>query len=65
MTQKIEEALAHTATTLDELSDIVARQDAELQRLSKLVDLLIARDYEREQRGGGIILADDRPPPHY
>jgi SlyX protein len=62
MTQALEERLAHLQRTVDELSDIVARQAVEIERLGRRVGLLMEREAEREAEGGGIPLADERPP---
>lgn len=65
MTQKLEEQVAHLTRIVDDLSDVIATQDAELRRLSALVDRLVARETARDQEGsGGVILGDERPP-HY
>jgi len=45
----------------DDLSDIVAQQQTKIARLEKRVDLLMAREAEREAQGGEY-LADQRPP---
>jgi SlyX protein len=51
--------------TTDELSDVVARQEREIAILTHRVQMLMAREGEREsQGGGGIVLGDERPP-HY
>lgn len=60
--QAVEERLAHLQRSLDDLSDVVTRQDAEIRRLSRLVGLLSERDAEREAAEGSIPLADQRPP---
>ena len=55
--------IAHLQKTLDELSDVVARQDAEIARLTRQVTLLMTREAEWEAaEGGGIVLADQKPP---
>ena len=64
MTQKLEETVAHLTRVVDDLSDVVARQDVELQRLTKLLAMLVDREKDREQGDGGVILGDERPP-HY
>ena len=58
----LEERIAHLMRTVDELSDIVAQQAVEIERLSRRVGLLMEREAEREAEGGGIPLADQRPP---
>ncbi|MEM9438318.1 MAG: SlyX family protein [Pseudomonadota bacterium] len=60
---KIEEKLAHLERVTDELSEVIARQDAEIARLTKQVQMLMEREAGREAEGG-VILGDERPP-HY
>jgi len=63
--QQIEERLAHLIHTVDELSDVVARQQAEIDRLTRRVEMLMQREASREAEGsGGVVLGDERPP-HY
>lgn len=63
--QEIEEKLAHLIRTVDDLSDVVARQGREIDRLTARVEMLMQREAEREAQGsGGVILGDERPP-HY
>ncbi len=63
--QHLEERLAHLIHTVDELSDVVARQQAEIDRLTRRVEMLMQREASREAEGsGGVILGDERPP-HY
>ncbi|MCB1311006.1 MAG: SlyX family protein [Sedimentitalea sp.] len=64
--QDLEEKLAHLIRAVDELSDVVARQQHEIDRLGARVALLMRREGEREaDAGSGVVLGDDRPPPHY
>ncbi len=58
----IEEHLAHLTRTVEDLSDIVARQEREIDRLTRRVGLLLEREAEREAQGGTVPLADQRPP---
>lgn len=60
--QAIEERIAHLQRTADELSEVVARQDAEIRRLTRHVGLLMDREANREAAEGAIPLADQRPP---
>lgn len=53
--------LAEVMRVNDDLSSIVASQQKEVERLSKLVQLLVQREAEREAEGGEYI-ADQRPP---
>jgi SlyX protein len=59
---RLEEQIAHLTRVTDDLSEIVARQETELARLSRLVGLLTEREAEREAEGGAIPLADQKPP---
>ncbi|MFZ5962574.1 SlyX family protein [Thalassococcus sp. BH17M4-6] len=59
------EHLAHLTRMLDDLSDVVARQDREIDRLTRKVEMLTLREAEREaQNSGAVVLGDERPP-HY
>ncbi|KGJ13860.1 SlyX family protein [Paracoccus panacisoli] len=60
--QTLEERIAHLTRAVEELSDVVTRQDAELRRLSRRVGLLMEREADREAAEGTIPLADQRPP---
>ena len=61
----LEERIAHLLRVTDDLSDTVARQAREIDRLTARVERLMLREAEREAEGtGGIILGDERPP-HY
>jgi SlyX protein len=61
-TQKTEEHLAHLTRMLEDLSDVVTRQEAEIARLARRVGLLLEREAEREADPGSVPLADQRPP---
>ena len=65
MTQALEEQIAHLTRTVEELSDVVAKQDAEVRRLTGIVDLLAQRARDREADGGGGVILSDERPPHY
>ena len=63
--QDLEEHLAHLARTVDELSDVIARQQREIDTLTRRVAMLMQREGARESEGsGGVVLGDERPP-HY
>jgi SlyX protein len=63
MSQALEERIAHLSRSVDDLSDVVARQAREIERLATRVALLMEREAEREAGGGGgMPLADQRPP---
>jgi SlyX protein len=67
MTQntELEETLAHLVRMVDELSDVVARQDGEIARLSSRVEMLMAREAERQLDEGGTLPMADQKPPHW
>ncbi len=63
--QHLEEQIAHLTRTVDELSEVMARQQSELDRLTHRVQMLMEREASRAQEGtGGVVFADERPP-HY
>lgn len=59
---RAEEQIAHLTRMVDDLSDVVARQAREIDRLSRRVGLLMEREAEREATGNSIPLADQKPP---
>ncbi len=64
---RLEEQIAHLTRVTDDLvtddlSEVVARQEREIARLSRLVGLLAEREAQREAEGGTIPLADQKPP---
>jgi SlyX protein len=63
--QDLEEKLAHLTRIVEDLSDVVARQEKEIVTLNRRVHMLMQREGEREAAGsGGVVLGDERPP-HY
>ena len=59
----IEERLAHLMRAVEDLSDVVARQSGEIDRLTRLNRMLMEREAGREaDTGEGIALADQKPP---
>ncbi len=59
----LEERIAHLMRTVDDLSDVVARQDKEIALLTRRVAMLMEREAERElAEGGSVPLADEKPP---
>jgi len=59
----LEEKLAHLEKTVDDLSEVVARQDKDIRVLQARVKFLLEREAGREGEGAEII-GDERPP-HY
>ncbi|HAV09174.1 MAG TPA: SlyX protein [Rhodobacteraceae bacterium] len=61
--QEIEEKLAHLIRTVDDLSDVVARQANEIDLLTRRVHMLLEREAERlASETRGIHTGDERPP---
>ncbi|GGX59521.1 slyX protein [Tateyamaria omphalii] len=63
--EKLEEQIAHLQRTVDELSDVVARQETEIALLTRRVQMLMEREAQREADGGGGVIIGDERPPHY
>jgi len=63
--EKIEEQLAHLLRSVDEMSDIIAHQQHEIDRLNRRVEMLMRREGERDASGGGGVVVGDERPPHY
>lgn len=62
---QLEETVSHLTRQVEELNDVVARQDTELSTMAHRVKMLMEREAQRENAGtGGVILGDERPP-HY
>lgn len=63
--QEIEEKLAHLIRTVDDLSNIVARQQKDIDVLTRRVAMLMQREAEREADAGAHIYTGQERPPHY
>ena len=55
----LETHLAHVDRTLQELSDVVNKQQAQINQLTRLVELMVNRE-EQE-----VDVTSERPPPHW
>jgi len=62
---RLEEMLAHLSRQVEELSDVVARQDREIATLTRRVEMLMHREAERESEMGGSVPLADQKPPHW
>ncbi len=61
----LEEKLAHLEKTVEDLSELLRLQSAEIDRLSKLTSAMATRLRETTDQGtGGVFFSDERPP-HY
>ena len=65
MTKKLEEQIAHLTRTVDDLSDVIARQESEIATLTRRVHMLMQREGERDAQGSGDVVLGDERPPHY
>lgn len=63
--QQLEEKLAHLIRTVDDLSDVVAAQQTEIDRLTRRVEMLMQREAERESTAGDSVVLTDQRPPHW
>ncbi|MDR5652118.1 SlyX family protein [Ruixingdingia sedimenti] len=63
--EAMEIALAHLTRTVEDLSDMTARQGQEIAALTRRLGLLMEREAERELAGGGTIPLADQKPPHW
>ncbi|MBF9049097.1 SlyX protein [Roseobacter sp. HKCCD9010] len=62
---ELEEQIAHLVRTVEDLSEVVARQDADIATLTRRVEMLMMREAEREVDGGGTVPLADQKPPHW
>lgn len=62
---KLEEQIAHLTRAVEDLSDVVARQEAEIVTLNRRVHMLMQREGEREAASGDAVVLGDERPPHY
>ncbi len=63
--QAIEEKLAHLERVVEDLSDVVARQQTEIDRLTRRVAMMMEREAEREAGAGNSVPLADQRPPHW
>lgn len=63
--EAMEEAIAHLTRIVDDLSEVVARQDAEIAVLTRRVEALMRAAAERELDAGGTVPLADQRPPHW
>ena len=64
-TTHLEEQIAHLTRSVEELSDIVARQEVELALTSRRLEILMQREAAREVDAGGTVPLSDQRPPHW
>ncbi|MEY1554298.1 SlyX family protein [Yoonia sp. R2331] len=61
----LEEKIAHLTRTVEELSDVVARQEKELALATRRVAMLMEREAGRDLDAGGSVPLADQKPPHW
>ena len=61
----LEEQIAHLTRTVDDLSEIVARQETELALVTRRLAMLMEREAGRELDAGGSVPMADQRPPHW
>ncbi len=59
----LEERIAHLTRVVEDLSDVVTRQEREIALLTRRVAQLIERDQDRDAAGDAP--AANQPPPHW
>ncbi|WP_136442897.1 SlyX family protein [Pacificoceanicola onchidii] len=64
-TQALEERIAYLERTVEDLSDVIARQDSAMEQLVRQVAMLMQREATREADAGGGTYFADETPPHY
>ena len=62
---ELEERLAHLDRTVEDLSEVIARQAREIAVLQRRVQMLMEREAERESAQGDAVILGDERPPHY
>ncbi len=63
--EKLEAHVADLQNEVEVLSQIVARQDSDIEKLKRTVEILVQREAAREAEGGGGVILGDERPPHY
>jgi len=61
----LEEQIAHLTRTVEDLSDIIARQETELAMVTRRLAMLMEREATRELDAGGTVPLADQRPPHW
>ena len=62
---ELEERIAHLTRTVEDLSDVVARQAGEIAALERRVRLLMERAAEAEVASDGTVPLAYQRPPHW
>ena len=62
---QLEEQIAHLTRMVEDLSDVVARQEVDLEKATRRVGMLMQREAEREAADAGAEYVADQRPPHW
>lgn len=62
---QLEEQVAHLTRVVDDLSDIIARRETEIDKLTRRMAMLMEREAQREVDDGGTAPIGDQRPPHW
>lgn len=62
---RLEEEIAHLTRVVEDLSDVIARQERDLSRIERRLALLMQREADRELDSGGQAPIADQRPPHW
>ncbi len=62
---RLEEQIAHLTRVVEELSDVVAKQQTDLELAKRRIGMLLEREAQREVDGEGMIPLADQRPPHW
>ena len=62
---QLQEQIRHLTRTVEEISDVVARQEGEITLLTNRVGMLMQREANREADAGGSVVMTDQRPPHW
>lgn len=63
--EHLEEVLAHLTRLTEDLSEVIARQDIEIARLTRRVEMLMQAEAGREAEAGNTVPLADQRPPHW
>ncbi|NCO21006.1 MAG: SlyX family protein [Rhodobacterales bacterium] len=63
--QNLEERIAHLIRVVDDLSDIVAAQQRQLEVMERRLAMVMQREAQREVAEGGTVPLADQRPPHW
>ncbi|MBV7407540.1 SlyX family protein [Maritimibacter sp. DP1N21-5] len=61
----LEIQVAHLTRALEDLSDVLARHDREMDRVTRRLQMLMEREAQREADTGSSIPLADQKPPHW